>query len=289
MRPPATYDGTESSSAGWFSNVDNLIMDQGIAAPVTDYQGNGVNFRINTFLFGGLDKASGSLWPGYGYDQSVKLAQPALDTSIELRADWASMFVDAFGTRGVSGNVPLMPRLDKPWMSFCAFSRFPGLFAYYQYGIQQNWDYDILANNMNILENAGIEIPDYSNAAGNMWKDNNAGKTLRTKSFDDAEKSRLQKYLLHPWVLASYGYDNDHLGWGNKTGGKEPHFITIYDSNEYIKKGTTFTVSLHQGGTAFNRELLIPEYETYSELDEVLGMSRTTQDLDSYQLYLVAK
>lgn len=291
VRPPATDDSTQSSSAGWFSNLDNFTMEQGIAAPVIDYQGNGINFRINSFIFGGLDKASGSIWPGYGYDQSVKLSQPVFDTNIENQK-WAELLVEAFGVPNQSGNVPLMPYLDKPWMAFCSFSRFPGLYAYYQYGIQSNHDYDIFANNMNLLENKGMENPTLDSAAafaGNYWLDNSTGKAIRKKSFEHAEDSRLKKSLLHPWVLATYGYDNDYLGWGNKTAGKEPHFITIYDSNEYIKKGTTFTVALQQGGTAFNRELFVSDINSYLEVDELLGMGRTTQDLDEYELFLVAK
>jgi hypothetical protein len=287
IRPPAVnmanYATVQASSAGWFSNLDNFTMDPGIAAPVKDTQGNSVNFRINSFIFGGMDKASGAIWPGYGYDQSVRYLIGDLDTNIENKADWASMMVDAFGIPDTSGNVPLMPYLDRPWMAFSSFKTFPAITAYYQIGQRTNYDTDIASFNMTSLENAGNK----GSTLGNFWKDNSAGKALRRSAVEPAEKSRLEKSLLNEWVLASYGYDNDIMGWGNKTAGTEPHFITIFESNEFIKKGTTFSVSFQQAATAFNRELERTA-GGYSEIDETLGMGRTTIDIDSYELYLCA-
>lgn len=119
--------------------------------------------------------------------------------------------------------------------------------------------------------------------------------------------TKSKKNLLHPWCLAQYGYDADLLGilslyassedtganawYGNEREARKygvPHFLTIYESDEILSRGSKIEVMLHQAGCPFNQELLDDKGDAIEE-EILIGHGRSTLPCDTYRLYIVAK
>lgn len=229
-----------------------------------------IELSIRSFLFGGLDPVSGSIWPSYKVNLA-SLSPANFAQSFSSRAgQWTNFFTDAYGDQ-----VNVAENLDKAWYAFCAHKTDSALFQMYEDSLNGTLSHQIVcAFTMQVKGSNGVD---------------NSSNTLARRAFGREMEAKQEKTLLHPWVTASYGYDYDQLGWGGEMANTLFHAFTIYDSDEKITSGTTFEVSLHQAGIPFMEETLNIWDALPLKQSHLLGLGPAMIPVDNYQLYIVAK
>jgi len=242
----------------------------GVLGTADDIQGpyDNINLDIRSFMFGGLDPVSGSIWPSYKINLASFSPGFFAQNFSTRSGQWTNFFqnVSAYGTANVAEN------LDKAWYVFCAHEKDSALNAFY---VDTQYNFltptIVAAFSMQRMFGTGAYTNDRA-----------------TSAISREMVAKQVKTLLHPWVLASYGFDYDQLGWGGEMANELFHTFTIYDSDEKIRPGTTFEVSLHQAGIPFQEENINPQGRVM-EGSVLLGLGTAMIPVDNYQLYIVAK
>jgi hypothetical protein len=250
--------GNDGRLGGTGANADTYL----------DYQD--IELSIRTFLFGGLDPVSGSIWPSYKVNLADFSPANFAQNFTGGSGQWTNFFNDAYGD-----NVTVAEHLDKAWYAFCAHEKDSALFQMYHDNYNGILSHQVVcAFTMQVKGNNGVD-------------DNN--NTLARRAFGREMEAKQVKTLLHPWVTASYGYDYDQLGWGGELTSTLFHAFTIYDSDEKISSGTTFEVSLHQAGIPFMEETLNIWDGLPLKPSHLLGLGPIMIPVDNYELVIVAK
>jgi len=268
-----TTDSTAEYKGSGYSNLKTSEIYVSIFGD-KDLQDDDLTFNIKEFHHGGLDEATGSLWPSYK-NNIASLNGKYLNngTFTTTWASWAKEFEEAYGSK-----VSKAEQLDKCFFSGCAIKVDPSIRAFYQMSSRfgsslQGFDVCLL------LSMCGAGYTNNVTNNGNQW-----AKEI---------KHKCEKTLLHPWTLAQYGFETDMLGWNGYLAGKQSrrwpfHTFTIYDSDAILSTGTDIEVSLQQASNAFSRELE-DDLGNLQEEGPFLGDGQGTKPIDNYQLFIVAK
>lgn len=272
-----------------FSNLNQSEFD-GFTHKYTDLYGVDIPTKAKQFWYGGIDKSSSALWPCYENNIAALCSEnehnPFHQSFTTHYGSWVDEFAEGYtnwnhSIRGVNlgadaNNTPSVQRvLDRPWFSYCAFNRVPGL--------QINYRSSLNYSNQRMLMA-------FAMTHRNLNETDNADRAKPIHALMDA---KYEKILKRPSVLAQYGYVGDLFGYSNEDVGFAnndwiDHNMTIYESNESISAGTKFEVSLHQAGTEFNDDPRT-EFEKRAVDDNQVGDGRSKIALDNYTLYVVAK
>lgn len=276
--------GSGSSSNTKFTNMKQLTLDLadlGFVPTEREVFGSGsgdnqvwdiINLNVECFMFGGIDKVSGSIWPSYKINLAAFSPGFFAQNFSTAAEQWTNYFsaAKAFGS---GANVA--EHLDQAWYAFCAHEKDSALIPFYT---------DTSARLLNATIAPALTMQRmYS---GTNRKEHTNARSTEILALE--EEAKQVKTLLHPWVTASYGYDYDHLGWGGEMAGTLFHAFTIYDSDKKINEGTVFEVSLHQAGIPFCEET-DTEDGGFFNLSPLLGLGTIMLPVDNYQLFIVAK
>lgn len=227
-----------------------------------------INLDIRSFMFGGLDPVSGSIWPSY----KINLASFSPGFFAQNFSTNAQQWTNFFQNSSAYGNANVAENLDKAWYVFCAHKKDSSLAAFYL---------DTQFNFLTPTIFAAFSMQ-------NMYSNGSYTNARATATIAKEMKAKQVKTLLHPWVTASYGFDYDQLGWGGEMANELFHTFTIYDSDDKVRAGTTFEVSLHQVGIPFQHEVVSPQGHIM-EGSVLLGLGTAMIPVDNYQLFIVAK
>jgi hypothetical protein len=267
-----------------FSNLRQSVFDGFVS--YTDLYGIQIDTKAKQFFYGGVDKASSAIWPCY--ENNIPQTSPeAFDQKFSTHyPSWGVEFEEAYtnynhSLRGVdlgadANNTPTIQRvLDRPWFTYCAFSQCPGLKTN-MYDFQGN-------SNQRLMQQFAMSHRDYTETSHSQ----------RAIPWKALQKSKYEKILKRPSVLAQYGFAGDMFGYttadvGFANNTWADHNITVYESNNYLPQGSHFEISLHQAGTEFNDDIR-DEWERRIPEENLIGDGRSKISLDNYTAYIVAK
>ena len=267
-------NGTTSAyNASGFSNLkdSSLLLTKWADE---DLDGDDVAFTVKQFFYGGVDKATGAIWPNYKVNLASKAPSAFAQTFTQNYSNWGTEFTEAYG-----GGSNVGEHLDQCWFVGCAIGKDT------TYRCWPHWsdNYFMGFSAWNSEEWAGLSQTDTFTNNNNNWT------REWNKVLDYVSRVRSG----HPWSYANYGFGGDMLGWQEYLAGKSGqnwayHGMTIYESDGIISSGSTIEVSLHQFASLFNQEF---EDDVSSVFEEVhfLGRGQSTLNMDNYQLFIIAK
>ena len=264
---------THKSASGYTNlHTRNLTLN---ALTDRDLSLNEFAFEVKQFHYGGVDDISHALWPGYR-NNIAQLNPGKFNQSFSTKfSKYGEEFTGAYGS-----GTSLAVELDKPWFVGVTTKRDVSHRAWMYWSGLNSWGTPKgIIEEWRTMSQLSRNSSNSASDIGGDW----------TKFL----KHRCEKLMLHPWVLANYGFESDMLGWqgylaGKKSGNWAYHTFTIYDTNKTIKRGTEIEVSLQQAASMLAQEWE-DEYGVAERNPSHLGYGQSNRFVDNYQLFIVAK